>query len=415
MKVVAELSRARCLRKCFNLCLQLSKPGTVTTSGHDSASLKEKITQRRPREQGPPWMCQQAANARKTEKWSVSKARSRGDSWACTLHLHRRKCIACTVRVKSHTLIFMTVKQPHVPPRTYPCFASVCWYFCALSARSRKNWQCKHGLHLHFDAFLRLFITPKPRDLVICIYMRGLVQARGLLAHGLSPLTLDMPPQAAYVLLVFVHRGCQVPDCYVVCLSRSHSPSPFVSVRHLRCHRQHKVAFLCPASPSLLPHYPRLSSIFGRLSTQLCLLCVLYTKCTFSTFLPEAECCTKSNTSNRRCLHRSRPKAPFLGLIIILHVLYLHCVGRQVFGILSVRATILLNNLVHCRVKDVEHKIRGFKEIGGGGKGRDKKMGRAEEWKRHIHRRSGKAMNNLKWHHKGKIWSILLSPKLHGI
>lgn len=71
---------------------------------------------------------------------------------------------------------------------------------------------------------LQLFMSPKHWEAVICIYIRSLDQARGLLALGVlcarvpSPLTLDMHPQATYVLPVLIHGVCQLQNCHAVSL-----------------------------------------------------------------------------------------------------------------------------------------------------------------------------------------------------
>lgn len=77
---------------------------------------------------------------------------------------------------------------------------------------------------LSSSASLQLFMSPKHWEAVICIYIRSLDQARGLLALGVlcarvpSPLTLDMHPQATYVLPVLIHGVCQLQNCHAVSL-----------------------------------------------------------------------------------------------------------------------------------------------------------------------------------------------------
>lgn len=144
-------------------------------------------------EHRPLWMCQQTTNPWKTEKWTMSKTRALINSSLSTFQLHHRGC-NWSVHSPSqrpcmgfHDTVMVAHAGLNWPAyiTTLPFSASLllCTSLdCAHSPLTAGRIYC--AKELSSSASLGLFITPKHWEAVICIYIRSLDQARGLLAQG---------------------------------------------------------------------------------------------------------------------------------------------------------------------------------------------------------------------------------------
>ncbi len=188
---------------------------------------------------------------------------------------------ACTVRIKGHTLIFVS------NGRARRCRLTCLHYnvalfgpiplmsrlgLCSFPASQPEEFIVQT---VSSSAFLGLFITPKHWEAVICIYIRSLDQARGLLAQGElvfpSAVSSDSRHASSGYLCTACIRPWSLSTSKLSCrLSLSHSPSLSFSFfwslfplshfimwyLHCHCHlraESHRLAFFPPLPSFIVP------------------------------------------------------------------------------------------------------------------------------------------------------------------
>lgn len=255
-----------------------------------------KIMKRKAREQRPLCMCQQTANAWQMEKWTMSKTHSPAETvqpahstciTGSVKHAQSKskatrwfswQCSDCTCRFRL-TLLTLLLKAALLlcPATVLICRLTAGWIYCANTLIICISWI------IHYPKTLRrcdlyLHKGPGPGKRSPCPWFVGVPKC--------CPLWLEtcLPRQPMYCLYLSI----EPVKCQTVMLSLSFSLSIscfcffwsllFLShliMRYLHCHRQQKVIFLCPAFPSLLPHYHPLDSVF-RIFLQNCAFCVYW-------------------------------------------------------------------------------------------------------------------------------------------
>lgn len=150
--------------------------------------------ERKPWEHRPLWMCQQTTNTWRMEKWTMSKTQCLIDRSARTFNRNHMEC---------NWSVYRTSQRPHIDFHVsvmatlagfgLPAYVTTLLFLghtlmsrlglCLFTTSQQEGFTVLTHFHIYI---FRIYSSPRNHwEAVICIYIRSLDQARGLLAQGM--------------------------------------------------------------------------------------------------------------------------------------------------------------------------------------------------------------------------------------
>lgn len=179
-----------CLRKCFNSCLQLSQPNTVNKTHriwhYSRENIGEKVLRARP-------SVSVSAHNKHMRDGEVNRVwNTLIDRSACTLHRNHMECnwskhrTSQRPRIDFHVSVMATHAGIDLPAYiTALLFSSFsCPALDRTSSPPHSRQNSLHSTHFLLYKFRNYSSSWNNWEAMICIYIRSLDQARGLLAQG---------------------------------------------------------------------------------------------------------------------------------------------------------------------------------------------------------------------------------------